>query len=434
MKIIDNIYFRLKYIINYNIDLYPIVNKLNESQYWPREKIEEYQEQKILQLYDKLKHIEYYKKYKIIKLMDIENCAEITKNELRNNMRDMVNDKYNKLTQVATSGSTGFPIIINLNSLALAYREAGRIRFREWWGLNPDDRWIFLWGRSSIEKKKKILHQMREKINIMPKKGIKINIFELNNESVKSIYSKVKEFKPKYLKGYKSAIYQFAKLIRQNQIRAEELKLLLIIVTSEILYPDEREFMESVFHCRVANEYGAVDAGLIAYECPKGGMHIFEESVLVKINRNHEILTTEFHNFSTPIINYKIGDKIRLSKESCSCGRTLALIENIEGRIDDTIMTPNGEEINHLYFYYLFKDLDHAGFSNSISQYKITQKKNTFSVYIIKGERFESGIINYIEKRMKKDIGEEIKIKILYVNQIPLEKSGKMRHFHREKL
>jgi len=71
MKIIDNIYFRLKYIINYNIDLYPIVNKLNESQYWPREKIEEYQEQKILQLYDKLKHIEYYKKYKIQNLMDI---------------------------------------------------------------------------------------------------------------------------------------------------------------------------------------------------------------------------------------------------------------------------------------------------------------------------------------------------------------------------
>jgi hypothetical protein len=71
MKIFNKIYFRLKYIINYNIDLYTIINKLNESQYWPREKIEEYQEQKILQLYDKLKHIEYYKKYKIQNLMDI---------------------------------------------------------------------------------------------------------------------------------------------------------------------------------------------------------------------------------------------------------------------------------------------------------------------------------------------------------------------------
>jgi hypothetical protein len=41
------------------------------------------------------------------------------------------------------------------------------------------------------------------------------------------------------------------------------------------------EAIEAAFGCFVANEYGARDAGILAYECPQGGMHLTNENLIL---------------------------------------------------------------------------------------------------------------------------------------------------------
>jgi phenylacetate-CoA ligase len=63
----------------------------------------------------------------------------------------------------------------------------------------------------------------------------------------------------------------------------DDLGIRVAFVTSERLYDDQREEIESVFGCPVANGYGGRDAGFIAHACPEGGMHITAEDIIVEI-------------------------------------------------------------------------------------------------------------------------------------------------------
>ena len=106
--------------------------------------------------------------------------------------------------------------------------------------------------------------------------------------------------------------------------------------TSENLYDFQRKTIEQAFDCPVINEYGR-DAGIIAYECPKGRMHISAENMIVEIldiqtNQPVEpgkpglVVITDLNNFSMPRLDIRLGDVAALSKEGCECGRTLPLL------------------------------------------------------------------------------------------------------------
>ena len=194
--------------------------------------------------------------------------------------------------------------------------------------------------------------------------------------------------------------------------------------------PEDRSHIQNTLQCPVANEYGSVEAGLFAYECPSGSMHTFEESNYLYTNENNELISTELHNWCTPLINYNTGDKITFSKSQCKCGRTLKIIKNIEGRTGDTILKSNGEELSQYFFYYFFKYL-HDEFQHSIMQYKIIQNNMTFDIYYVSGNNKSEIVLHRLKEKMYNEIGKEILINFIKVNSIPKEKSGKIRFFYR---
>ena len=89
-------------------------------------------------------------------------------------------------------------------------------------------------------------------------------------------------------------------------------------VTSERLYDNQRQEIERVFGCKVANGYGGRDAGFIAHECPHGNMHITAEDIIVEIidqdgkilphGKSGEIVVTHLATRMFPFIRYRTGD------------------------------------------------------------------------------------------------------------------------------
>ncbi len=421
-----------------------ILNFLKKSQYWDRDKIEKYQTDQL----NRLLHVayegspfytEHYNNH-IIKLNNVNEISalpNITKDIIKNNLERMLvkNIKCRSFEHI-TSGSTGDPLTVQISTEAQVFRSAGVYRFYDWWDIRPYDRNILIWGRkgtqqqeSSVDILKKIKTTIRK--NTVGRTFF-INVFNLSSALIKEYYDKAVAFKPVYLRGYMSGVVQYAGLLSEAGLDASRLNLRLVVVTAEILFDYQRSYLEKVFACPVANEYGSADAGLFAFDCPHNKMHIFEEAVLLSPLADGRLSVTEYHNTKMPLINYINNDSISISDEACDCGRTLRVINNIHGRIMDYVVASNGQKIVSAFFQYLIKELDDIGLKNCVKKFKVIQRGLIIEFFIVKDKGFSNEVVRYLSKRIKTVLGNEIHIQFHIVDEIEREKSGKLRNFIQE--
>lgn len=53
-----------------------------------------------------------------------------------------------------------------------------------------------------------------------------------------------------------------------------------------------------------------------------------------------KLLVTVLFSRTQPLIRYEIADRVRMTGQSCPCGRPLTLIEDIHGRTGDVVYLP----------------------------------------------------------------------------------------------
>jgi phenylacetate-CoA ligase len=204
-------------------------------------------------------------------------------------------------------------------------------------------------------------------------------------------------------------------------------------VTSERLYESQREQISRTFGCRVANGYGGRDAGFIAHECPHGGMHITAEDVIVEIVNPQgavlpagvagEIVTTHLATSDFPFIRYRTGDIGILDTKSCSCGRGLPLIKEIQGRNTDFLVAHDGTVMHGLALIYVLRDLP------QISEFKIVQESLDLTrVMIVSRKAIGRETTNKIIEQFKARLGSHVTVTLEQMTEIPAEASGKFRY------
>ena len=102
--------------------------------------------------------------------------------------------------------------------------------------------------------------------------------------------------------------------------------LRVCIVTSEMLFEDDKQLMETQFGIPVINEYGASELDLIAFQNPNNEWQVNSETLFVEVLDEHNnvlplgeegrLVMTSLYNKSQPFIRYDIGDIGVLSKNS----------------------------------------------------------------------------------------------------------------------
>ncbi|OEO32652.1 hypothetical protein VW23_010590 [Devosia insulae DS-56] len=118
------------------------------------------------------------------------------------------------------------------------------------------------------------------------------------------------------------------------------------------------EAIRRVFGARAMETYSSKEAGQIAYPCRLGkGLHINAESVLVEIvgddgkpvgaGSSGRIVVTPFVSTAQPLIRYEQGDTA-LAGGSCLCGRSLPMIEAVEGRSTAIFTHPDGRAVSRM--------------------------------------------------------------------------------------
>ncbi|ATG91230.1 phenylacetate--CoA ligase family protein [Methylomonas koyamae] len=353
----------------------------------------------------------------------------LTKSDIRTHLDELKADDATGLARFNTGGSSGEPLIFYIGRRRVSHDVAAKWRATRWWGVDIGDPEAVIWG-SPIEL------GAQDKVRLLRDKLLRTHLipaFEMSAEKVDGFIRQLQQIRPKMLFGYPSALAHIASRAQQTGVRLDDLGVKVAFVTSERLYDHQREKIESVFACPVANGYGGRDAGFIAHQCPHGGMHITAEDIIVEIvdkdgkplpnGELGEIVVTHLATRDFPFIRYRTGDMGILSEKICGCGRGLPLLEDIQGRTTDFVVALDGTVLHGLALIYVLRDLE------GVEAFKITQESlEKTTVHIVKSASYREDAEQKIVAEFKKRLGQTVTINVEYTDYIPKERSGKFRY------
>jgi phenylacetate-CoA ligase len=138
-----------------------------------------------------------------------------------------------------------------------------------------------------------------------------------------------------------------------------------------------------------------------------------------------EIAITDLHNLACPMIRYVTGDvAVARDDTPCSCGRGLARIGPIEGRVTETLVDGHGRAVSGLVFNIMI-----ALMGDVTRSFQVVQRRDRSIVFKVVPTN-GSGLPER-ELRMLREHAERylpgIPLTIEVVGDIPLTAAGKLR-------
>lgn len=291
-----------------------------------------------------------------------------------------------------------------------------------------------LWG-SPIELSKQAQLKNRLKESLLKNRRI-LSAYNLTEQDLTKHVRFLEHYRPEYLYGYATILTAFAQMLENAHI-TPNLSLKAVVSTSETLEKWQEELLSRVFRCPVANEYGARDAGILAYTCPEGGIHITAENCVIEVLDpvTHEpvpdgtsgiLAVTDLTNYVQPRLRYLLGDMGTLSPASCPCGRNLPLLTHIDGREDDLLIGSNGTLVHGNMIGQLLRPLD------GLRAFQFRQHAaDRATLYLVKSTSGAPLDENVIHNLLAKAL-PNVKTEIMLVPEIKPAASGKTRYAIRE--
>jgi phenylacetate-CoA ligase len=410
---------------------------LMQSQWWSKEEIEEYHNQKLRQLVEHAyKNVPYYQnvfEQRKLKPDDIKTVKDLvklpllTKEIIRENFpHNMVaqNIPREKMIIGGSSGSTGQPLQYYKTKESLSMIRAANLRGWYWTNFRLGDPYMKI---ATMPR-----NRLSKKIQDWLNRSYYVHSRSIDQKDIDFILETIKRRNIKIVRGYPGSLFILATFLEEKGDNS--FKLDTIITTSEPLYPYLREKIERVFHCKIFDSYGAEGAPII-FECPTHECyHISPEIAIVEYLKDGQVVSegkaslvyTDITNYATPFIRYDIRDFAVPRNEPCSCGREMPSVTTLEGRETDVLITPSGKYIT---FYFFAGYFEHQNF---IDLFQLAQNEiDKFTLYIVPNSNFKEEFIKKIKEDVLEVMGTDITLKIEVVDDIPLTSSGKRRFFVR---
>ncbi|MBV9469159.1 MAG: phenylacetate--CoA ligase family protein, partial [Abitibacteriaceae bacterium] len=243
---------------------------------------------------------------------DFARLPILTKDDLRAHGDELLVPGATVYQTGSTSGSTGVAITVKHSSEVQESNFACQWHARSWYGVQLGDPGLWVWGRPIYSWKKRVLQTAKARLNNM----MLVPSFDLSDEILAQWWPKIKQFRPVYIYGYTSALDKLAEFIEAHD--KVDFPVKVVFIAAEQLYHFQRERMSRVFNAPVANEYGCVETGSMAYECPQGSWHLFTEHTYVEfLNDDNtparpgelgQVVVTTLRNRTMPLIRYRLGD------------------------------------------------------------------------------------------------------------------------------
>ncbi|OGQ96336.1 MAG: hypothetical protein A2521_10835 [Deltaproteobacteria bacterium RIFOXYD12_FULL_57_12] len=424
-----------------------VLFQLEESQWWPAEKIAEYQFRQLNQVAaHALETVPFYqarlraagiRKGKKAGPEQWQRIPPLKRFELQQNEKNLLSRRlpkeHGKLTTLRSSGSTGKPVQVAATQLTNFFWQVFTLREHFWRrrdfsgtlaairhfagggaqhpGLTATD-----WGPwTAAITRTGPSHMLNSNTDI----GLQAAwLLDKNPDYFLSYPSNLKELADYFIKSG-------LKLPRLREIRT----------MGEVVDENVRAICQQAWDVPLADIYTAQEIGYIALQCPQHAenYHVQSENLLVEVLNDHnqacrpgeigKVAVTTLHNYAMPLIRYEVGDYAEVGTP-CPCGRGLPVLSRVLGRQRNMLVLPDGrriwptfgvstwaQDLPIIQFQFVQKDLER------IEARLVTSRPLTNDE--------EARLISALHRRLT----YPFQVDFTYMTEIPRSSSGKFEDF-----
>ena len=168
--------------------------------------------------------------------------------------------------------------------------------------------------------------------------------------------------------------------------------------------------------------------GVSMTECAEQRLHVDAEFCIVEVEPIEEtaehvrgpLLITGLSLEAAPMFRYRIGDVGTRSKRPCPCGRPGDVFVEVDGRIEDYVLTPDQRPVGRLD--HVFKE------ALDVAEAQILQETTDgIEVLVVPRPSYDESSEQRILKELRARLAEEITIEFRQVSAIAREPNGKFR-------
>ena len=359
----------------------------------------------------------------------------MTKKDFQKPLQERLSDGFN-LNNVyvnKTSGSSGDPFIFAKDKYCHATTWVNIFEKFSWFNIDFNSSKQARFYGIPLD----FIGNKKERIKDFLSNRFRFSIFDLSDEKLEQILIKFQKINFDYINGYTSSIVLFAKFLAKNNVVLKDIcpTLKCCIVTSEMLFDDDKLLLEKQFGVPIINEYGASELDLIAFQNPDDDWQLNTETLFIEIlddeNRvvangiEGRIVITSLYNKAHPFIRYDIGDIGIIHPESTP---KKAFLQKLIGRTNDVAILPSGKKSPGLTFYYITKSIIEN--DGNVKEFVVKQTKiDTFEVEYVSQIELTILQINLIEKAIILYLEAGLIFVFYRKDKLERSKSGKLKQF-----
>lgn len=359
----------------------------------------------------------------------------MTKKEFQKPLTDRLSEGFTPASVYVnkTSGSSGDPFIFAKDKFCHALTWANIFQRFGWFGIDFNSSLQARFYGIPLD----FIGNKKERIKDLLSHRYRFTIFDLSDAVLEKVLLKFQQKKFDYINGYTSSIVLFAKFLQKKNIVLTTVcpTLKCCVVTSEILFDDDKTLLETQFGVPVVNEYGASELDLIAFQNPKGEWQVNSETLFVEVldennnmlpnGKEGRIVITSLYNKAHPFIRYDIGD-VGILDEKSTIKRPI--LKKLIGRTNDIAILPSGKKSPGLTFYYVTKSIIED--DGNVKEFVIKQTKiDTFDIEYVSGFELTSSQIQQIEKAITTYLESGLTFSFTRKEKLERTKSGKLKQF-----
>lgn len=432
--------------------IFQAIRELRGHERWTRPQLMAYQSKALQQLReDVYAQSPFYQRFhRGLFACPLQDLPVLTKSLMMEHFDELVTDRSVRLDQLrgfsegsaedrlfldrywvtATSGSSGQPGFFLFNQREWSTIVASFARGQEWSGAKVS---VFHRRKMATVASTSPWH-MSSQVARTAKSWWTPSIRLPSTDPLESIVQQLNRWQPDVLIAYASMARLLANEQLDGRLRVQPNK---VFTSSEVLTEETRRLIKSIWDDEPFNQYGATETADIAAEYQAcRHMHLFEDLVIAEVvDENYQpvppgtygakLLITTLFSRTQPLIRYELNDSVRLSMESCSSGLPFAILESIQGRIEDILYLPAKSggrvAIQSLVFNRIMDILP-------VSGWQVTQNADESLTALISGARDELNdreLENTLRQALTEQDALVPAINVQRISTIPKNTSGK---------
>ncbi|MCK5462459.1 MAG: phenylacetate--CoA ligase family protein, partial [Bacteroidales bacterium] len=351
-------------------------------------------------------------------LKDLQQIPLLDKESIRKNPEKFIADHRSTIhgSWRQTTGSTGTPLKLFLDSNCHINKYAATLRAYHWAGYSPGKRAFLLVDPEGL--KKDFGYRLTSNSIVFDTRSV-------NPENAVKFYPLLKRFKPNYYIGYGRAFLHLYKYLLESKLKITSPKSM--VHYGENLQENDRIKLEEVYRTKVYNFYSHREDTVIAAEPEPGKKYLMEDfyypEILSDSNQiieegTGELIGTGFYNYTMPLIRYKTTDILTVKKFSEANDHKFTQVDKIVGRINDKVITPSGRE-----FYFVGQPIFEV--PGIISAQYIQESTDSLKINLLTDDAFSMESIEQLKKNYLEYLGEPMTFDIQLVDELEERGTGK---------